>query len=416
MGQSTLKNRVGHGLALAPAVVIAVGFLKTSNFEAVTAPAQMADIILAVASGSTVAVLLLGLALPARLSSVEDQALGLGLALPARLSSVEDQGNWLARLRANIWPWEAFIALAVLTGLILSLSIALAAVSYIHRSGLTSRPLAWFVVSILGIGGALISAKRLGGKRPNWMSGTRIPWAAFLAPALLLSLLQFWVQTSYIPSRLEASITIQPSLNFEHSEGEVGNQGSAEFVLTNGEDTATTVLLSTFRLCFRNSHTGSNEVHVKDPACDLAFRPIGQSRVEAKGALTYREIFTWDDTSSVLQSQARIAYARADRLRLGSAITPPPQCTESLPATSSKHAQKIEEAYPILPASRYRALVSVPRILAYGPGDEGGYTYWITDANDPICSREDDILREFGIQEMRIYSREWIPVADNASN
>ncbi|MDQ3913822.1 MAG: hypothetical protein M3323_00605 [Actinomycetota bacterium] len=231
--------------------------------------------------------------------------------------------------------------------------------------------------------------------------------AAFLAPAALIAALEFWHQTSYLPAKLEATITVEPSLHFERTRRPVSNQGTAEVLLRNEGDVATFIIISGLLVCPREGPAELKGATVGDKGCIQGTRPFAaRSFLEAESFVTHRQVFSWKDDATVVESLARVAYARADRLRLGRQISGRIECRSS---TGAKSRSKIGEAYPILPASRYQSLVRVNKILAYSPESErGGRTYWITDANDPRCERDDALLDQFGIREIAIASQEWI--------
>lgn len=361
-GRQALKNRGFIALKLAPSALIAAALLGT-DIEAVTPAGVIIDQLLLVASAAFV----------------------------------------LFGLTALLFPSRSIVAMAG-AGLILSLPVAMLGWISFLKSGLHLKSFAWASLATLGSFGhyhSLPLFRQLVGSR----SGAKAI-AAVLAPAVLLSGLEFWHKTFYVPAQLEATITVDPSLRFVYSQDPVINQGTAEFSLRNAGDTGTILVISVLIVCFRQNLTQLKGASVSDPDCSSRPQPISKrATVDPEGMLTHRRVFTWDEDSILVESLGRVAYARADRLRLGREINGPVECTSSLGVTT---ADRIWEAFPILPPSRYQSLLNVKYILAYGPGSEGGDTYWITTEDDPSCDRDDALLDEFGIREVAIASQDWI--------
>lgn len=367
-GLQTWRERFLTAIRLLPTAAVAVGFLGASGIEASSAPASILDKILFLTS---VVVIL-------------------------SLSGVFLSGS----------PARWMMGLAAGAGLVLSVPVALAGVVSLLGHGLRFEPVIWTVLATLGSLSLLTFALSRLRQRAGTASGFRAIAAAVLAPTVLLSGLGLWHQAAYLPAQLEATIAVDISLRFARSPEPPTNRGTAKVSVTNQGDVGTFIIISKFSVCPRENHTKLKGV---DKGCEAGIPPIGrQSYVESKGALTHQQVFTWEEDSTVVESEARLAYARSDRLRLGMKIDDLSTCTLS---TGAKDSEGISEAYPILPGSQYQSLVNPEYILAYGPGSNGD-TYWVTTADDPSCDRDLALLVEFGIREIGPVSQEWILSTD----
>jgi hypothetical protein len=352
------RQRAALALALLPGALLAIGLLSVRDFSTTTVPSSILN---GMVEASAI-VVLIGL---------------LGVLLPSRF--------------ARPWCFTAAVA-----SLLICLAVAWAGAYRFFTGSGTLATLAW--AGLAGTGTALSALIAfLIVTRSRWQTGpvkAYIP--AVLAPALLLSSLQFWHGATYLPSQLEAVAAIDVSRDYSWPE-DGDRQGAIETVLSNEGETATLILISSLLVCPRESASVTQGATLDDPDCRQQDRPFGErSFLPEQSRLENQQIFSWETEHAVVETQVRIAYARDDRLKLGLPMESPP-----LPC--------MDQAVPILSTSRVHALVGPQRLLAYGPGPQGGTTYWVTDRSRPNCDRDMELLVRLGIRELRVHHQDWLP-------
>jgi hypothetical protein len=352
------RQRAALALALFPGVLLAIRLLSVRAFSTTTVPSSILN---GVVEASAIFVLI-------DLFSV---------LLPGRI--------------ARPWCFTAAVA-----SLLICLAVAWAGAYRLFTGYGTLATLGW--VELAGTG-TVLSARIafLILARSRWQTGpvkSYIP--ALLAPALILSSLQFWHGATYLPSQLEAVAGIDVSRDYSWP-ADGGRQGAVGAVLSNEGETATLILISSLLVCPRKSVSVAQGAMLDDPDCRQEDRPFGErSILPEKGRLENHQIFSWDPEHAVVETQVRIAYARDDRLRLDLPMDSPPLTC-------------MDHAVPILPTSRVHALVGPERLLAYGPGSQGGTTYWVTDKSRPTCDRDMKLLVRLGIRELLVQHQDWLP-------
>lgn len=365
--RANVRQRGRLGLALIPAGVVAAKVLGTPDVKATTASGTILDAVLIGASLATLAGL-------------------VTVVLPFSFARIG-------------------LTIASATGATVSLFVAGVAALALTRSVHLDSVL-WGAICTFGFMGAAIvlskAGRYWGWKRPNLAKGA----PSLLAPAVILSALGLWHQTAYTPASLEATVSVAPEFVFEGpSSDSLANRGSVTVLFTNEGGTGTRVIISVLLICPRPTIESLAGADVQDPHCLRVPRPLAEGAVvESGGSLVNRQVFTLQNNAQLVESLTRFAYARADKLRYGDAVD------DILPSC-------IDQAYELLPPSRYQALLSDERIIVYGPGAHGGYTYSITNREDPECptNRDDSLLDEYGIREVSIAVDEWIDVADSPS-
>jgi hypothetical protein len=352
------RQRIAIALAVSPGLFLAIQLLLVPDFRTTTVPSSIINVIVEVAA----VIIVFGF---------------FGVLLPSRL--------------ARPWCFAAAVA-----SLVICLPVAWTGAYRSLTGPAALETVAWAVLAGAGTAlSALIAFLIL--TRSGWSTGplkTYVP--SVIAPALLLSSLQFWHGATYLPSRLEAVAAIDVSRDYLWpAEGDP--QGTIGAVLSNDGETATLVLISNMLVCPRESVTLTQGAAVEDEGCQQLDRPFGeQTFLPPQSRLENQQIFSWSPQHTIVETQVRIAYARDDRLGLGLPIEPPPlRC--------------MDHAIPILPSSRVDALVGPERLFAYGPGQHGGTTYWVTDRARPTCVRDLKQLIGLGIREMRVHHRDWLP-------
>jgi hypothetical protein len=389
---------------VAPSAFLAGALLRAAHIEPATAAAVLLDR-LVVASSTIV---LLGF--------IVIILLFLFIVVSAPASWAQSRAGYASTAagvptfaRAAIWVTGA-------AGIVVTLSVAvpgwLSTAQDVLIGAPDGRSLLWTAVSTAGFLGSVVLLRPLLDRRVGRLAGMKGVAAALLAPTVVLSSLELWLQSAYVPGQLEATISVEPALRFERSDGDALDRGTAEFVLTNQGETGTRLLISNFLICPRADAGDRREVQVDDPTCIKGVPPIGgPSVVEAKGSLRHTQVFPLPPQGSTLvQAQTSVAYARADRLILGEPYPPSSTCPEPTLIT------EVTGIHPILPSSRHDALLEPQYVLAYGDTVSGGRRYWVTTAYDFRCTWDLSLLLQFGIREMNVSFEEWITETATSSD
>jgi hypothetical protein len=285
-----------------------------------------------------------------------------------------------------------FVALSYMAGLYMSFILLMVSVLRLWEAP-SGRAL---LMGILSLAGTVIGAYFV----VAFSRALRLPknvLAAVLVPTFLLSTFQFWHQAIFVPSNLNASLGIEPTVDFAPSKDGL-NQATATVRLSNTSTVSTLVIISVLRVCPEMGWSDSfPAISASTEGCWTSRPFLEATSLEPESELLYQRSLELDSGHVLVRAQTRVAYARADRLILQDAIEKPrvEGCT-------------IDTLYPIRPESQYRTLLASRMALAFGPDGSGGSRFWVTELEALSCDGDRLAGERFGIQTPTIYSEHWV--------
>jgi hypothetical protein len=227
---------------------------------------------------------------------------------------------------------------------------------------------------------------------------------SLLAPLALLPGLQFWHATSFVPSRLTASVSVEPRVvvlglergaAFQDADGE-SLRGVIEVAVRNNGDVGALVLASRVMTCFRSPYDP------KDSDCVDSVILDELSQIGAKSTLIHHLGFRQPATRPLVRLDATVWYARTDRLRVA-----------RKKSAHDRHCGPVT-TYDLQDEARFKGVVQRDRRLVYaGDQSQAGYkAIYLTTAGEPPCEQSRYRIDDYvGAAYVRVHREDWLRAA-----
>jgi hypothetical protein len=252
------------------------------------------------------------------------------------------------------------------------------------------------------------------------LSAAKWKAASLLAiPLALLPALQFWHATSFVPSRLNNSMTVTatPSVQGVFHRANAKStvlRGVLTVQLRNQGDVGALILASEVTLCFRQDDVNLEydiEKLYHDKYCTTDVILEHTSKVDAKSTWTYHSAFTTTPDRPLAQVVAHVWYARNDRIRIGPEILRKP---ESRPPSEDLRTgcKGSTTRYRLIDDARFKGVVARHRYLTYDDrGGSGDAYFFLTTEGEPLCLQSRyDLDRQLGTTDVVIHTEDWLQV------
>lgn len=308
-------------------------------------------------------------------------------------------------------------ALPILLVLVLSASVPVARVCAVGASicsallGLSAslaalRPPADIFPTVLGLICLIV-----GGVCTVWLTQRVIiasRWRFSLLGLLaLLPVIQFWHQTSFVPSSLVTSMSISPAVVNVQSQTSSGNRVSFRLQLQNAGEVGALILQSRIIMCPRAFDAvliSDINVLQSDTQCRSGSLITNQSVIDGETSFPYVTTLIALKDQPLLQVVVGVWYVRSDRLRIA-----PDPVTVSSAETASCSLGHIA-TYRLLDESKIKGLVQKERLITFH-GSAHLSAYSITTRGEPLCGPgENELSRYFGVRGTTSSQTIWLPV------
>jgi hypothetical protein len=234
----------------------------------------------------------------------------------------------------------------------------------------------------------------------------------------LLPFIQFWHETSFVPARLNTSLSMTPIDITLDSETESNRRVTLQFELVNGSGIDAVILASQVMWCFRAPDAGLSRMDelYNDPQCRWAGLIDETSVIGGKTSFSYHQAFSGPKDLPLLQLYVQVWYARGDRLRIG----PEVQVDSSAIACSADHFA----TYQILDEAKFKGLVQKERYITFesslgktsSEGVDGQHPgfyptgFYMTAEREPLCGiGRDDLANYLGVKFSNSIQQAWVP-------
>jgi hypothetical protein len=228
----------------------------------------------------------------------------------------------------------------------------------------------------------------------------------------LLPLIQFWHETSFLPARLQTSMSVTRVVLDVRSETESERRGSIYYELQNLTDVDALILTSHWEWCFRPSDADleTTTAQPSDGLCSYGQLVGTTSTIHGKVPFVYQWTFSEPKERQFFQLFVTVEYARNDRLRID--YNSSETMNEDIKVTKADGCSGELKIYPILDEARFQGLVQKQRYLTY---DIDNITqlprYHLTAKGEPWCVSRGDLDSHYGITTVTSRQRDWLPMS-----